>query len=177
MTMTKRRGTLKEFVSCFVMLSKFENLELGLGDFLVKYLEYLEEKRDSEKFILNKIDYLYGTLDNLDRFNAVPKKSCRVCMKRILFLKLKIIDSVFVKEKSAVEKLSTFPKIVKSGVGEAEKKILEYVNSQGKVRNRDILSRFGDMHPRTIKRNLNKLVEKGHVEKISEGQAVFYSKK
>jgi hypothetical protein len=177
--MAKRNKTLKDFTSCFVVLSQIDNVDLSLDDFLVKYVDYLKERESSEKFLVLKVTDLANLITNLDKVNAICKKNAKIGLKKLLFLKLKVINTFPEQNKVVVKKLSTPKKIaVKPGeMKNIEKEIVEFLQTQDKVRSLDIINRFSALHPRSVKRYLSNLVKGGYIQKEAEGRATFYSKK
>ncbi len=176
--MAKRTETLKDFTSCFVVLSRMEKVDLRLDDLLIKYLDYLKEKDNSDRFLILKVSDLADLLMNLDRLNVVSKRHVKLGLRKLLFLKLKVINNPSVKKKIVVKKLST-PKRIVSRPGkmkEVEKDIIEFVQSKDKVRSLDIINHFGVLHPRSVKRHLSNLVKGGYIHKETKGRAVFYFK-
>ena len=176
--MAKRNKTLKDFTSCFVVLSQIDNVDLGLDDFLAKYVDYLKERESSEKFLILKVTDLANLITNLDKVNAICKKNAKIGLKKLLFLKLKVINILPEPKKVVVKKLSTPKKVAKPGeMKNIEKEIVEFLQTQDKVRSLDIINRFNALHPRSVKRYLSNLVKGGYIQKEAEGRATFYSKK
>lgn len=177
--MAKRTKTLKDFTSCFVVLSQIDNVDLGLDDFLAKYVDYLKEEESSEKFFVLKVTDLANLITNLDKVNAIYKKNAKIGLKKLLFLKLKVMNTFPERKKVVVKKLSTPKKVVtKPGeMKDVEKEIVEFLDTQDKVRSLDIINRFNALHPRSVKRYLSNLVKGGYIQKEAEGRATFYSKK
>ncbi len=176
--MAKRNKTLKDFTSCFVVLSQIDNVDLGLDDFLAKYVDYLKEIESSEKFLVLKVTDLANLITNLDKVNAICKKNAKIGLKKLLFLKLKVINTLPEPKKVVVKKLSTPKKVAKPGeMKNIEKEIVEFLQTQDKVRSLDIINRFNALHPRSVKRYLSNLVKGGYIQKEAEGRATFYSKK
>jgi len=176
--MAKRNKTLKDFTSCFVVLSQIDNVDLGLDDFLAKYVDYLKERESSEKFLILKVTDLANLITNLDKVNAICKKNAKIGLKKLLFLKLKVINTLPEPKKVVVKKLSTPKKVAKPGeMKNIEKEIVEFLQTQDKVRSLDIINRFNALHPRSVKRYLSNLVKGGYIQKEAEGRATFYSKK
>jgi len=177
--MTKRHQTIKDFTSCFVVLSQIDNVDLGLDDFLLKYVEYLKEEESSEKFLVLKISDLANLITNLDKVNAISRKHAKLGLKRLLFLKLIVINSFPEKKKIVVPKLSTPRKKVfkPRKIKDVEKDIIDFLETKDKVRSLDIVNHFRNLHPRSVKRYLSNLIKGGHIQKKVEGKAVFYFKK
>lgn len=176
--MAKRNKTLKDFTSCFVVLSQIDNVDLGLDDFLAKYVDYLKEIESSEKFLILKVTDLANLITNLDKVNAICKKNAKIGLKKLLFLKLKVINTLPEQKKVVVKKISTPKKVTKPGeMKSVEKEIVEFLQTQDKVRSLDIINRFNTLHPRSVKRYLSNLVKGGYIQKEAEGRATFYSKK
>jgi len=176
--MAKRNKTLKDFTSCFVVLSQIDNVDLGLDDFLAKYVDYLKERESSEKFLILKVTDLANLITNLDKVNAICKKNAKIGLKKLLFLKLKVINILPEPKKVVVKKLSTPKKVAEPGeMKNIEKEIVEFLQTQEKVRSLDIINRFNALHPRSVKRYLSNLVKGGYIQKEAEGRATFYSKK
>jgi len=177
--MVKRNKTLEDFTSCFVVLSQINNVDLNLDDFLAKYVDYLKEKENSEKLLVLKVTDLANLITNLDKVDAVYKKNAKIGLKKLLFLKLKIINIFPEQKKIMIKKLST-PKKINTKPGEMkniEKEIVDFLETQDKVRSLDIINHFSSLHPRSVKRYLSNLVRGGYIQKEAEGRATFYFKK
>ncbi len=176
--MTKRHQTITDFTSCFVVLSQIDNVDLGLDDFLLKYIEYLKEGESSEGFLILKVSDLANLITNLDKVDAVSKKHARLGLKRLLFLKLRILNNFPEKKRIIAPKLSTPRKKVfkPRKIKDTEKDIIDFLGTKDKVRSLDIVNHFRNLHPRSVKRYLSNLTKGGHIQRKVEGKAVFYLK-
>lgn len=173
-TMRKRQETAKDFISCFIILSRIDSIYLRLDDFLKIYVDYLQNKSESEKFLIFKINHLLEFIVNFHKLKIIPKKSSLESYKHLLKLKLSIIGSL--EEKKVIKKVVKKTKAKKSPdkIRKNEKNILDFIKSKGRIQNKDIFNHFKQLHPRSIKRNISNLVKKDLVKREAEGKAVFY---
>lgn len=145
----------------------------------VNVAQYLKDKE-----LLNTVNYLLESLDNLKHLNLADTASLLESQKNLLELKLFIIRRIKLKtvenasnaaKKEDLETAKTIDYPKKKYKSRNREKILNFIKNKSKVRTRDILSEFSALPRRTVKRNLKDLIDEGAVEKAAGKKSMFYS--
>lgn len=158
---------IKEIYSFTILFPKKEPLRYKLrkiaNDILEKFI-FWKKKNPSEKEFLILTSYL----ELLNFYFEIVKSQNWVSPKEISNLQQKYNQFLEILKK---EKLNNQNQIFR------EEKILKFLKEKEKVQVRQLKEILPQVSKRTLRRDLQKLVKKGLVEKIGEKRKTFYKLK
>ncbi|OGN05765.1 MAG: hypothetical protein A2750_04245 [Candidatus Yanofskybacteria bacterium RIFCSPHIGHO2_01_FULL_45_42] len=192
------REDIIKFTNSVVLLSKLlimtedrflkQKLHGKVSDFVSTFVEWNKKNvaQCRNKDLLNSVNNLLDYLEYLAHISKSNVTPLFLAQRNLLKFKLHILkqskktkDTTSDVANSAIliSKPSTRTKSARLALklNSNKERILNYIKKTPDVRTKDVMSEFGALSGRTVKRSLKELTDEGFLKKRSDGVAVYYT--
>lgn len=126
-----------------------------------------------------QIKNILNLLNILKYLNLTEPVSPLLLEKNLLLLELSVLNSSAdrspeLKVGGIIPETSKKQNKIRSGLSETHDRILELIETGGKVQNSEIFGRLPEISKRTLKRKLSELIKSSAITRHTEGKKVFY---